>query len=113
MDGWTIERRRVIAVMTVVAALCWTAGVVRPTTSSAASGTGTPTAANVNAPDMPFGGFSGITPTRAFDSREPSQGPCVGSTPRTVALAGHFGIPASASAVALNVTAVWVCRGSG
>ncbi len=55
------------------------------------------------------GGFVGLTPTRALDTR--STGPCVSADGRTVTLAGRFGVPQStdpalpgASAVALNVT---------
>jgi hypothetical protein len=55
------------------------------------------------------GGFVGLTPTRALDTR--SAGPCVSSAGRTVTLAERFGIPQStapgspgANAVALTVT---------
>ncbi len=55
------------------------------------------------------GGFVGLTPTRALDTRV--SGPCVGSEPRRLVIAGRFGIPSNSnsgvpgvSAVALNVT---------
>ena len=52
------------------------------------------------------GGFVGVSPPRALDTREAGQGPCVGSSPRKVVIAGSFGVPADAGAVALNVTVV-------
>ena len=55
------------------------------------------------------GGYVGMTPIRALDTR--LSPPCVGSDPRTVPIAGRFGVPAvgrpgirGVSAVALNVT---------
>jgi hypothetical protein len=55
------------------------------------------------------GGFVGMTPIRALDTRE--IGPCVGPTPRRLLIADRFGVPSNAnpgvpgvSAVALNVT---------
>jgi hypothetical protein len=50
------------------------------------------------------GGFVGLTPVRALDTR--GAGPCVGATPRTLTLGGAFGVPADASAVSLNVTVI-------
>jgi hypothetical protein len=50
------------------------------------------------------GGFVGITPVRALDTR--TTGPCVGAAGRTLTIAGSFGVPADAAAVALNVTVV-------
>ena len=52
------------------------------------------------------GGFVGVSPARALDTREAGQGPCVGSSARKVVIAGSFGVPADAGAVALNVTVV-------
>jgi hypothetical protein len=56
------------------------------------------------------GGFVGLSPIRALNTR--ITGPCVGTSIRTVTLAGRFGVPqstnpglAGASAVILNVTA--------
>ena len=55
------------------------------------------------------GGFVGLDPIRALDTRTST--PCVGSSGRTVTIAGRFGVPQStdpgrpgASAVVLNVT---------
>ncbi len=51
------------------------------------------------------GGFVGITPTRALDTRQAGQGPCVAGA-RNVTVAPVTGVPADAAAVALNVTVV-------
>ncbi len=55
------------------------------------------------------GGFVGLTPVRALDTR--NDGPCVASVGRSVTIAGRFGVPQStnaglpgSNAVALNVT---------
>jgi Glycosyl hydrolases family 43 len=48
------------------------------------------------------GGFVGITPVRALDTR--GERPCVSSEPRTLMIAGPRGIPSTASSVVLNVT---------
>ncbi|NCY16082.1 MAG: hypothetical protein EBX39_04790 [Actinobacteria bacterium] len=48
------------------------------------------------------GGFVGITPRRALDTR--SSAPCVSGSPRTLPIAGTSGVPADASALVLNVT---------
>jgi alpha-tubulin suppressor-like RCC1 family protein len=50
------------------------------------------------------GGLQGLTPSRALDTRN-GQG-CISTTPRTLHLAGTNGVPANATAVALNVTVV-------
>lgn len=47
------------------------------------------------------GGFVGMTPTRALNTRASS---CVGGAPLELELAGKHGVPGDASAVALNVT---------
>ncbi len=55
------------------------------------------------------GTFTGITPVRILDTREPTQGPCVSGAARTVTvapLAAPADVPADAAAVALNVTVV-------
>ncbi|MFM7616672.1 MAG: family 43 glycosylhydrolase [Actinomycetes bacterium] len=55
------------------------------------------------------GTFTGITPMRILDTREPGQGPCISGTARTVTvapLAAPADVPANAAAVALNVTVV-------
>jgi hypothetical protein len=50
-------------------------------------------------------GFHPLSPCRLLDSREDDAGPSLENTqPRTVALAGRCGMPASATAVSLNVT---------
>jgi hypothetical protein len=49
------------------------------------------------------GGFVGISPARALDTR--IAGPCISSTTRSLGITGSRGIPSSASAVVLNVTA--------
>ncbi len=49
--------------------------------------------------------FRSFAPVRALDTRE--TGPALSSgSIRTVPIAGHFGVPATATAVSLNVTAV-------
>ncbi|MBU6216799.1 MAG: hypothetical protein KGR17_09365, partial [Acidobacteria bacterium] len=58
----------------------------------------------VASPPATGGAFIGIEPTRALDTRR--TGPCVGTAGRTLTLAGQFGLPADAAAVALNVTVV-------
>ena len=75
------------------------------------AGPGAAATSGVRTPQSPYpngfadpGGFIGITPTRALDTRE--TGPCVGTTPRTLTIGGNFGIPAGTQAVALNVTVV-------
>jgi hypothetical protein len=50
------------------------------------------------------GGFVGITPARALDTRT-TDAPCVSGAGREITVAPSAGIPANASAVALNVTA--------
>lgn len=50
------------------------------------------------------GGFVGITPTRALDTRKAGQSPCVSGSGRLVKVAPAPGVPANAAAVALNVT---------
>jgi hypothetical protein len=48
-----------------------------------------------------------VTPCRLFDSRRPEDGPpLAGGKTRTVVVGGECGLPASARAVALNVTTV-------
>jgi hypothetical protein len=53
-------------------------------------------------------GFTGITPVRLLDTREPNDTglPLGGGATRQVPVAGVAGVPSSASAVVLNVTAV-------
>ncbi len=51
------------------------------------------------------GGFTGVTPFRALDTRDVGKGPCVsGAGGRTLKLTGLGGVPDGAAAVALNVT---------
>jgi hypothetical protein len=51
------------------------------------------------------GGFTSVPRTRVFDSRRPGSRPCV-STTRRVRVAGLAGVPATAAAVALDVTTI-------
>ena len=50
------------------------------------------------------GGFTGVTPKRLLDTREPGQTPCVSSVRNLTVTGGLTTIPANAAAVALNVT---------
>ncbi|MFM7271232.1 MAG: RCC1 domain-containing protein [Actinomycetes bacterium] len=52
------------------------------------------------------GGFTGVTPFRLLDTRAVGGGACIGAAARTVTVAGvdGSGVPATAAAVALNVT---------
>ena len=54
------------------------------------------------------GGFTGITPVRLLDTREPNESglPLGAGATRSVTVTGVAGVPSSASAVVLNVTAV-------
>jgi len=94
------RRRRVrLGVVTLVGAL-----VVAAAASGGPPGAG-PRVASPGADALAVGGgFTGLTPVRALDTR--SAGPCVGATPRILTLGGAFGVPADASAVVLNVTVV-------
>lgn len=49
------------------------------------------------------GGYVGLTPRRVLDTR--LDGPCLGTSSRTLPIAGSAGVPADASSVVLNVTA--------
>ena len=50
------------------------------------------------------GGFHPITPARLLDTRTAPASPLVGGTTRDVVIGGQAGVPATAAAVALNVT---------
>ena len=53
------------------------------------------------------GGYTGITPTRRLDTRQPPPGACVpGGTVRDVPVAGLGSVPANAYTVTVNVTVV-------
>ena len=87
-------RRALTAAATVAVALAGLVGVA-PTPAGALSNPGP-------------GGFTGMTPSRILDTREPGQGPCVSGT-RSLQVAERpdaKGAPYWASAVALNVTVV-------
>jgi hypothetical protein len=57
--------------------------------------------------DLPGADFFTLTPCRLLDTRRPEDGPALASGAREIlALAGACGIPATARAVVLNVTAV-------
>jgi hypothetical protein len=57
--------------------------------------------------DLPGADFFTLTPCRLLDTRRPEDGPALASGSREIlALAGACGIPATARAVVLNVTAV-------
>jgi len=86
------SRNPVLAVLTLLAA-------------TALPVVGAPSAVAAPAP----GTFTGITPVRILDSRAPGQGPCIAGAARTVTVApsgAPTGVPADATAVALNVTVV-------
>jgi hypothetical protein len=54
-----------------------------------------------------IGGFFTLTPCRLFDTRQPQNGPALApGVVRTVTAHGACGIPATARALAVNVTAV-------
>ena len=51
--------------------------------------------------------FFTLAPCRALDTRQPGQGPALAAgIERTVTLAGLCGVPATAAAVAINVTVI-------
>ena len=50
------------------------------------------------------GGFTGVTPKRLLDTREPGQTPCLSTVRNLTVTGGLTTIPANAAAVALNVT---------
>ena len=55
----------------------------------------------------PDGNYFAVTPCRLLDTRQAGQGPPLTSlVPRILTVAGSCGVPASATAVAINVTAV-------
>jgi hypothetical protein len=52
-------------------------------------------------------GYTGITPTRRLDTRQPAPGACIpGGTVRDVPIAGLGAVPSNADTVTLNVTVV-------
>jgi hypothetical protein len=77
-----------------------------PISVTTAGGTGTSGASfTVTAASA---GFHTVTPCRLFDSRDPALGgpsPLAAGTSTSVAVAGNCGVPVTASAVSVNVTA--------
>jgi hypothetical protein len=58
-------------------------------------------------PPDPTGDFRTLTPCRLLDTRQPADGPALASGEvRALALAGRCGLPATARALSLNLTAV-------
>lgn len=51
-------------------------------------------------------GFTSVTPTRLFDSRQPSEDPFGSDSRRKVQISGRAGIPDSATSAVINITAV-------
>lgn len=94
----------VLADALVEASETFTVTLSSPTNATIAAGAGTATATIADSLSQIAMGFYTVAPCRLVDTRSPVPSPLVAGAPRTFAVAGSCGIPATARAVSYNVT---------